>query len=317
MLSKTTLGNTGIEVTRLGFGALVMGSLQANIPPEEGAKVIRKALRQGISFIDTAHVYGTYEHIRRAKEGWNEELVIATKTPAVDYEKAERHIHHALEALDLESLDIMLLHAARAGEDVFEERAGAYQCLCDYKEKGIIKAIGVSTHRVGTVRVAGARQDVDVIHPLINMVGTGILDGTVEDMASAIEEASKRGKGIYAMKALAGGGLLDRMDEAFRFVMTLPGMDAVVVGMVSETEVDMNCRIFSGETISPEEKELAFRKKRLKIVRAFCKGCGMCVDACPSGALSMVEGKSSVDEDTCVLCGYCTPACPEFAIRVI
>ena len=207
MLSKTTLGDTGIEVTKLGFGALVMGSLQANIPPEEGAKVIRKALEQGISFIDTAHVYGTYEHIRRAKEDWKEELVIATKTPASDYENAEKHINYALEALDLDSLDIMLLHAARAGENVFQERAGAYQCLCDYKEKGLIKAIGVSTHHVGTVRVAGQREDVDVIHPLINIVGTGILGGTVEDMASAIEAASRRGKGIYAMKALAGGSL--------------------------------------------------------------------------------------------------------------
>ncbi|MGB4236381.1 MAG: aldo/keto reductase, partial [Bacillota bacterium] len=204
MLEKTTLGNTGFSVTRLGLGTLVMGPLQANLSPEEGAKIIRKALERGISFLDTAHIYKTYDHIRLAKEGWTKELVIATKTPAIDYDKAERHIHAALEALDVDSLDMMLLHAARAGEDVFEERAGAFQCLCDYKEKGLIKAVGVSTHHVGTVRVAGSRDDVDVIHPLINMAGTGILGGTVEDMASAIETASLNGKGIYAMKALGG-----------------------------------------------------------------------------------------------------------------
>ncbi|HXL03393.1 MAG TPA: aldo/keto reductase [Bacillota bacterium] len=317
MLPKTMLGNTGIYVTKLGFGALVMGSMQANMQPEEGAKVLRRAFERGISFVDTAHVYGTYEHIRKAKEGWDEELVIATKTPASDYEKAEEHINYALCALDLESLDIMLLHAARAGEDVFDERAGAYQCLKDYKKKGLIKAIGVSTHNVGTVRVAGARDDVDVIHPLINMAGTGILGGTVGDMASAIEAASHNGKGIYAMKALAGGSLLERMDEAFKFVMGLPGIDAVVVGMVSEAEVDMNYRIFLGEAVSDEERQSTFKKKRLKIVEAYCKGCGKCVDACPNGALSMVEGKSSVDESKCLLCGYCTPRCPEFAIRVI
>jgi predicted aldo/keto reductase-like oxidoreductase len=293
MLAKTTLGNTGINVTKLGFGTLVMGSLQANLPPEEGAKVIRRALVQGISFLDTAHVYGSYEHIRQAKEGWKQELVITTKTPASDYDKAERHINHALEALDVESLDIMLMHAARAGEDVFQERAGAYQCLCDYKQKGLIKAIGVSTHHAGTVRVAGSRDDVDVIHPLINMAGTGILGGTVEDMASAIAAASLNGKGIYAMKALAGGSLLERMDEAFKFVMGLPGIDAVVVGMVSEAEVDMNCRIFRGEAVHDKEREVTVREKRLKIVEVYCKGCGRCVNACPNGALSMVEGFGS------------------------
>ncbi|MGB4287010.1 MAG: aldo/keto reductase, partial [Bacillota bacterium] len=240
MLEKTTLGNTGFSVTRLGLGTLVMGPLQANLSPEEGAKIIRKALERGISFLDTAHIYKTYDHIRLAKEGWTKELVIATKTPAIDYDKAERHIHAALEALDVDSLDMMLLHAARAGEDVFEERAGAFQCLCDYKEKGLIKAVGVSTHHVGIVRVAGSRDDVDVIHPLINMAGIGILGGTVEDMASAIETASLNGKGIYAMKALGGGSLLDKMEEAFKFVMDLPGIDSLVVGMVSEAEVEMN-----------------------------------------------------------------------------
>ena len=49
------VGNTGIEVTKLGFGTLVMGSLQANLPPEEGAKVLRRAFEQGICFLDTAH----------------------------------------------------------------------------------------------------------------------------------------------------------------------------------------------------------------------------------------------------------------------
>jgi predicted aldo/keto reductase-like oxidoreductase len=317
MLAKTMLGNTGINVTKLGFGTLTIGTMQANLPPDEGAKVIRKALEQGISFLDTAHTYGTYEHIRKAKEGWTQELVIATKTSAPDYDTIERHINYALESLGLESLDIMLMHAARKGEDVFQERAGAYECLCDYKQKGLIKAIGVSTHHVGTVRVAGSRDDVDVIHPLINMAGTGILGGTVGDMASAIEAASRNGKGIYAMKALAGGSLLGRMDAAFKFVMGLPGIDAAVVGMLSEAEVDMNCRIFRGEVVHEKEREAIFREKHLKIVGVYCKGCGRCVDECPNRALSMVEGKSFVDESKCLLCGYCTPVCPEFAIRVI
>lgn len=43
---------------------------------------MRRDLKLGITFIDTAHTYGTHEHLRRAKEGWTGKVVIGTKTPA-------------------------------------------------------------------------------------------------------------------------------------------------------------------------------------------------------------------------------------------
>lgn len=317
MLPRTTLGSTGIEVTRLGFGALPIGPVQADVPVEKAARVIRCALERGVTFIDTAHGYKTYEHIRRAKEGWTGPLVIATKTPASTYEEAEEHISFALSELDVEALDIVLLHAHRLGESVFEERAAAHACLRDYKARGLVRAVGISTHRVGVARAAAERDDVDVIHPLINMAGLGVLGGTVDEMAAAIRAAAGRGKGVYAMKALGGGHLVAKREEAFRYVLGLPGVDAVAVGMVSEAEVDMNCRIFSGESVPASEQEATFKTKRLKVVPQYCKGCGACVEACPSGALSLVDGKSTVNADVCILCGYCSPVCPEFAIRVI
>jgi len=317
MIPEAELGNSGIRVTRLGFGALPIGPVQADVPIAQAARVIRRALELGVTFIDTAHTYGTYEHIRRAKAGWTGPLVIATKTPASSYEEAEEHVRFALDALDVEQLDIVMLHAHRLDERVFEERAGAHACLVEYKAKGLVRAIGISTHRVSVVRAAAQRADIDVIHPLINVAGLGLLGGTADDMAAAIRVAAERGKGIYAMKALGGGHLVPRREEAFRYVLGLPGVHAVAVGMVSEAEVDMNCRIFAGETIPPGEQEATLKRKRLKIVAQYCKGCGSCVEACPNGALAIVDGKSRVDERACILCGYCSPVCPEFAIRVI
>lgn len=317
MIPEASLGSSGIRVTRLGFGALPIGPVQADVPVAEAAQVIRRALERGITFIDTAHTYKTYEHIRRAKEGWAGPLVIATKTPASSYEEAEEHIRFALDELDVERLDIVLLHAHRFDESVFEERAGAHACLREYKARGLVRAVGISTHRVSVARAAAARDDIDVIHPLINVAGLGLLGGTVDEMAEAIRVAAGRGKGVYVMKALGGGHLISRREEAFRYVLGLPGVHAVAVGMVSEAEVDMNCRIFSGETIAASEQEATLKRKRLKIIPQYCKGCGSCVEACPSGALSLVAGKSHVDESVCILCGYCSPACPEFAIRVI
>ena len=60
------LGKTGLKVSRLCFGALVIGPLQKNMPVEDGAAVIRAALERGVTFIDTAELYGTYGHIREA-----------------------------------------------------------------------------------------------------------------------------------------------------------------------------------------------------------------------------------------------------------
>ena len=64
------LGETKMEVSRLCFGALTIGSLQANLPLAEGAGVIRSALSQGVNFIDTAELYDTYKYIRQAIQGF-------------------------------------------------------------------------------------------------------------------------------------------------------------------------------------------------------------------------------------------------------
>ena len=61
------LGHTGLTVSRLCFGGLVIGPLQKNLSVEEGGDVIAEALRLGITFIDTADLYDTYQHI---KEQW-------------------------------------------------------------------------------------------------------------------------------------------------------------------------------------------------------------------------------------------------------
>ncbi|HPC39174.1 MAG TPA: 4Fe-4S binding protein [Exilispira sp.] len=47
-----------------------------------------------------------------------------------------------------------------------------------------------------------------------------------------------------------------------------------------------------------------------------CTGCGGCVDVCPVGAISLVDGKALVDKDTCIDCAACTSECPSEAISM-
>jgi len=153
-MKKYSLGKTGITVTELCFGALPLGPLQANISVEKGAELIRVALERGINFIDTAEAYKTYPYIKKALEGYNKEIIIATKSSAKTYKEMEQSIKNALASLNRTYIDIFHLHAARVTSSVFEEREGALQCLKDYKTKGVVRAIGISTHVVKVVRRA-------------------------------------------------------------------------------------------------------------------------------------------------------------------
>lgn len=316
-MKKYSLGKTGITVTELCFGTLPIGPLQANISIEKGAKLIRTTLEKGINFIDTAEVYKTYPHIKKALEGYNDEVIIATKSGAKTYKEMEQSIKDALVSLVRTYIDIFLLHAARVTPSVFEERAGALQCLKDCKSKGVIRAIGISTHVVEVVRRAKEIKEIDIIFPIINKIGMGIVGGSVDDMIKAISQASKAGKGLYAMKALAGGHLINQLKESFNFVRNIKGISSIAVGMVSPAELELNIKIFNDEEIPQESFTQKIKPNKKLFISSFCKGCGTCVKTCPNNALSLKNGKAVVDHKLCILCGYCNPVCPEFAIRLI
>ena len=316
-MKKHSLGKTGIKITELCFGALPMGPLHANLSVEKGATLIRAAFEKGINFIDTAEAYKTYPHIRKALEGYNDEVIIATKSFAKTYTEMEKSIQYALEALGRTYIDIFLLHAPRVTPSVFEERAGALQCLNDYKANGTIRAVGISTHVMKVVRRGAEIKEIDIIFPIINKLGMGIIDGSVDEMVKAISGASKAGKGLYAMKALAGGHLFNQLEESFNFVRNIKGISSIAVGMVNQEELELNFKIFNDEDISQELLTQKMKPNKRLLILSLCKGCGTCVKTCPNNALSLENGKAVVDHKLCILCGYCNPVCPEFAIRLI
>lgn len=307
------LGQTGMRVSELCFGALPIGPRQKNLPVDTCAGIIKRALSAGVNFIDTAQSYETYEPIRRAVQDYGREVIIATKSMAKTYEEMERAITEAREQLEADYIHIFHLHAARATEQVFSERAGALRCLVEAREKGIIGAVGLATHSVAAVKKAATMKEIDVIFPLLNMKGMGIVDGTREEMLAAVNEAVAAGKGVYLMKALAGGNLLDCYQEAMNFVRRVPGIAAIAVGMVSEAEVDYNLRFFNNTAVG----EIQRSNKEFRIVESICKGDGVCQDACANGAITVVDGKARINAGKCILCGYCTEVCPQFAIRLV
>jgi aryl-alcohol dehydrogenase-like predicted oxidoreductase len=316
-MKKVALGSTGITISPLVFGTLPLGYLQANLTPAEGGRLIRHALERGVTVLDTATLYETYPLVTAGLQGYNGAVTVITKTHAADAATARAHVERGLRELGRERLDVVHVHAARI-EDPFVERAAVIAELVRMKEEGKIAHVGLSSHYIAAVSKAAAHPAIEVIHPLINRTGMGIIDGSAAEMAAAIQLCASAGKGIYAMKALAGGNLISEARASFAYVLGLQGVHGVAVGMLSEKEIDANIALFSG--IAPDAalwQELERRTRRLAIMKNFCKGCGSCVDACVNQALTLVNGKPVVDEAACVLCGYCGAECPEFIIRVV
>jgi len=320
-MKTNRLGNTGIPVTPVGFGVLTIGNTQLDLPLHEGARIVRYAYDQGIRFFDTAQYYETYPYIREAfadvdcsKEN-PDRPVIASKSLDLSYEEMEAAIEEALRELDLEYIDVFLLHEVRQDPD-WDSRAGAWQCLQDYKAKGVIGAIGVSTHHIDVVQRMINVSECDIVFPLINYAGLGIRKGaepgTAEEMAEAIRQCLAVGKGVFAMKAFGGGNLSGQYRKALDYVQSL-GVHSIMVGMGKEEEVD---RLISyAEGTLPEDYAPDISAKRIHVDQGDCEGCGNCIARCPNKAIFRNEnGLAEVNYDICLTCGYCAPVCPVRAI---
>lgn len=310
------LGKTGISVSRMCFGTLTLGPLQANLPLDEGAEILAHAIRRGVNFCDTAQLYETYPYIERAMRLTKKyDLIIATKTYAYTKKLAAEAVEQARKGLNRDYIDIFMLHEQESAHTL-EGHREALEYLLECKQKGIISAVGASMHHVAAVYGA-AQKDLDVIHPLLNVQGIGIVDGTREEMEAAVKLAHSQGIGVYGMKALGGGNLFKRASECLEYALSLDFMDCVAIGMQSVDEVDANIRFFEDGAFPKETQEILAAKQRRLHIDAWCEGCGKCAGKCAQNAIAVRDGIAVCEHDKCVLCGYCGAVCPAWAIKVV
>lgn len=311
------LGQTGIMVSPIVFGALTIGPIHKNLAVEDGAAVIRQALELGVNLIDTAECYDTYPYIREALKGWQEHIYVTSKSYGYNRELMAKAFEDCRKALDRDTLDIFLMHEQESRYTI-EGHKEALDYLNEQKAKGLLKAVGLSTHAIDAVRAAADRDDIDVIHPIINKYGWGIIDGTRDEMLDAIAYAKAKGKGLYGMKALSGGKLADDAYDCFRWAFTVPQVDAFAVGMKSRREVRINVAWALGEEPDPKDLAEYVVEKRHIEVHDTCVGCQSCIRRCGQRAISMAEGAKTVTINLkrCVLCGYCRDNCEHNAIRI-
>jgi len=238
------------------------------------------------------------------------DTVIASKTYAYDRSSAISAVEEARRELNRDYIDIFLLHE-QENEHTLNGHHEALDYLCECKARGIIRAVGISTHHISGVLAAAKMEEIDLIHPMINKTGLGILDGTADKMLEAIKFATDKNIGIYAMKVLGGGNLVSDVHSALDYVLAQPNIHSIALGMQSIAEVDWNIAKLAGKW----QEQLSVNMRKLHI-ESWCSSCGACVPSCPQGALCCRE-ELTVDREKCVLCGYCAASCEDFCIKIL
>jgi len=316
-LIYSSLGKTGLEVSMLSMGSLVLGPAQYNLSTQESEKLIQYGLDQGINFFDTSEFYDVYPHLKYLSQ--KENVVISSRSYAPSKDLMKESLERARRELQRDKIEIFGLHEQESALTLKGHR-GALEYLAESREKGLIDAVSVSTHYVSCVKSAAMLPEVDVIFAILNMEGLGIADGSKADMEDALAFARYMGKGIYIMKALGGGHLYRNPYKALCYARDFPYKDSVCVGFKNETEIQFACKVFCSE-ITEEEINRAqsqiLRTPKKLVVEEWCEGCGKCEQKCGFSAISVADGKAVVDESKCMLCGYCARVCPNFCLKVI
>jgi predicted aldo/keto reductase-like oxidoreductase len=104
-----------------------------------------------------------------------------------------------LRELGRDYIDLYQLHLIESARDLLERR-GALEFLLECKQRSLIRAIGASVHNVEPARAVVGELEIDVIFPILNHKGLGIMDGSVNDMIQVCRQADARGMGIMVMK---------------------------------------------------------------------------------------------------------------------
>lgn len=290
-----TLGKTGIKVPVIG-----MGVMNANNPA-----LIKAAMDKGITFYDTANGYQNGRNEEMLGEVFKEyprnSFIISTKvapnrvdtntgipTSATTPEDFLEKFNTSLKRLRMEYVDILYMHKALSPEMVnFKPIVKVMQQL---KKEGKTRFIGVSTHNLPKIIDAMVKAGIwDVVLTTYNFLNTELIRANSEppvfNMDIAIKKASDAGLGIVGMKALAGGGFLDKArtkpintTAAIKWVLSNPNVHTTIPGMTNFDQLDLNMKILEDITLNDQEKkDLSFAQNEAGL---YCIACNNCIPDC-------------------------------------
>lgn len=218
-LTTAPLGTTGLEITRVGFGAWAIGGggWEFGWGPqedEESVQAIHRAVELGVNWIDTAAAYGfghSEEVVGRALQGLDPRPYVFTKcsllegpgrtvVPNLKRDSVLREAEASLRRLGADAIDLYQIHWPNPEEDIEE----GWAALAELKEQGLVRHIGVSNFDVDQMRRIQSIAPVESLQPPYSLVARDVED-------EILPFADREGIGVIVYSPMASGLLSGRM----------------------------------------------------------------------------------------------------------
>lgn len=235
---EVVLGKTGIRTSRLAMGTGTVGYAGGSNQTRKGELVnllLNGYHENGLRFFDAADSYGSHPYVAAAiKQLPRDKVTVLTKSDTRDAAGMRDDIDRFRRELGTEYIDVLLVHCVM--EDDWTTRyRGVMDVLSEAKQKGVIRAHGVSCHTLPALKAAAASNWVDVDLVRLNPIGSH-MDSNPEAVTSVIKQMRSQGKGIVGMKILGQGDLRDKPGEAIRYALGNGVLDAFTIGAESKAE---------------------------------------------------------------------------------
>ena len=315
-MERVRLGKTEITVNRNGFGALPIQ--RRNM--EDAVKILRKAYDNGIDFFDTARAYtDSEEKIGQALSDVRGDIFIASKTMATDAEKMWEDLETTLENLKTDYLDLYQFHnpsyCPKPGDGT-----GLYEAAMKAKEKGMIRHLGITNHRLAVAKEAIGSD----LYETLQFPFSYLAD---EKEVELVKMCNEHDMGFICMKSLAGG-LINKADAAYAYLSQFDNA-LPIWGIQHEHELDEFLAFNDDPPKMDEEMKAFIEKERAELTGDFCRSCGYCMP-CPVGIqifqcnrMSLLLRRMPKDVwltekwqeemnkiDDCIGCRQCVEKCP-------
>ncbi|WP_456415787.1 aldo/keto reductase [Thiolapillus sp.] len=247
------LGDTGIRVSPLGLGTVKFGRNQQvkypssfEIPDDDAvAHILEVARALGINLLDTAPAYGVaQQRLGKLLPGRREDWVIVSKVGEIfdqghsrfDFSHAHTlaSVEQSLRELNTDYLDCVLIHSD--GNDLrILEQEGALDALRALKEKGLIRAHGMSSKTVpGGLKVV---EEMDVVMATANL--------EYDEERPVLEAAKRKNKAVLVKKGLMSGHVQGKegVRASMAHVFSLPGVSSMIIGTINEQHLRQNAAV--------------------------------------------------------------------------